>query len=112
MVAVVYALQKFHQYTFGRHTSDHKPLELIVQKPLVKAPKRLQAMLLRTQKYNFSIEYCKGKEMHIADTLSRAYLCVSDKSDADFDNINTVSFLNISEERAEEIKKATNADLS
>ena len=36
-LATVFALERFHQYTFGRRTivhSDHKPLEMIVKKPL------------------------------------------------------------------------------
>ena len=53
MLAVVFSFEHFHQYTFGRHTvviSDHKPLEMIARKPLSKAPKRLQGMLLTLQK--------------------------------------------------------------
>ena len=41
-LAIVFSLEHFHQYTFGRKTiihSDHKPLEMIVRKPLHKAPK-------------------------------------------------------------------------
>ena len=50
-LAIVSALERFHLYTFGRRTivhSDHKPLEMIVKKPLHKAPMRLQGMFLRT----------------------------------------------------------------
>ena len=32
-------------------------------------------MLLRLQKYTHKVQYCPGKEMFIADMLSRAYLC-------------------------------------
>ena len=44
MLAIVFSLERFNQYTFGRHVnveSDHKPLETILQKPLVRAPRRL-----------------------------------------------------------------------
>ena len=57
--------------------TDHKPLENIALKSLHSAPKRLQHMLMKTQKYNLRINYKKGKEMFLADTLrhpSRAYL--------------------------------------
>ena len=40
-LAIVFALEPFHQYTFGRRTivhSDHKSLEIIVKKPLHKTP--------------------------------------------------------------------------
>lgn len=49
-LAIVFALDKFHQYAFGRHVnieSDHKPLEAIMNKPLSSAPRRLQGMMLR-----------------------------------------------------------------
>jgi len=50
MLAIVFAMEKWHQFTFGRPVivySDHKPLESITKKPLDKAPKRLQGMLMR-----------------------------------------------------------------
>ena len=45
-----------------------------MRKPLNDAPKRLQRMLLQLQKYSLNVGYKKGKEMYLADTLSRAYL--------------------------------------
>ena len=54
--------------------SDHKPLETIFKKPLVKAPKRLQRLLLRLQQYDVEIRYKPGPEMYLADNLSCAYL--------------------------------------
>ena len=53
---------------------DHKPLESIVNKPLHKISARLQRMLLKLQNYDLSVKYVKGKDLHVADTLSRAYL--------------------------------------
>ena len=56
-LAIVYACEIFDQYIFGRDIvtvqSDHKPLEVIFKKSLLNAPKRLQRMLLRLQRYNF-----------------------------------------------------------
>ena len=77
LLAVVYGMERFHHYTYGRKVtvnSDHKPLESIVKKPLHRAPKRLQRMLLRLQGYDMTLRYLKGTEMYIADALSRAYL--------------------------------------
>ena len=34
---------------------------------------RLQRMLLRLQQYDLQVTYKKGTELHVADTLSRAY---------------------------------------
>ena len=44
LLAVVFGLTRFHQYTYGRQVlvmNDHKPLEAILKKPLSKAPRRL-----------------------------------------------------------------------
>ena len=76
-LAIVFSLEGFHQYTFGRVTvvqSDHKPLETIVKKPLHKAPKCIQGMLLRLLQYDVVVKYTKGSALHIADALSRAYV--------------------------------------
>ena len=54
--------------------SDHKPLETIYNKPLVSAPKRVQRMFLRLQKYDLDICFKPRRHMYLADTLSRAYL--------------------------------------
>ena len=46
MLAAVYGLEKFHQYTYGRHltvVTDHKPLVAISKKSLSKSPKSLQS---------------------------------------------------------------------
>lgn len=75
LLAIVFAAKRFHQYVYGRPVtvqSDQKPLEVIVRKPLSKAPARLQGMLLQLQRYDLHITYTPGKHMYIADTLSRA----------------------------------------
>ena len=78
LLAIVFACEKFDQYVYGRDKvhvqSDHKPLEVIFKRPLVTAPKRLQRMLLRLQRYSREVTYVRGSDMYIADTLSRAYI--------------------------------------
>ena len=49
-----------------------KPLVAIVRKALNSAPQHLQHILLCLQRYNLEIRYKRGKEMFLADTLSRA----------------------------------------
>ena len=74
MLAVVFVLQKFDQYIYGRPVtiqSDHKPLAAISTKLLRSVPKRLQGMLLKVHKYDVSIIYKPGPKMYLADTLSR-----------------------------------------
>lgn len=80
LLAIVFACEKFSQYIYGQRTlvqSDHKPLESIFRKSISTTTPRLQRMLLRLLKYQLQIEYVPGKNMHIADTLSRAYLTAS-----------------------------------
>ena len=87
LLAVVFALEIFHQYIYGTNVeieSDHKPLEIKTRKQLCQAPPRLQRLLLRLQRYDFTLKYRPGKDMVIADTLSRAY--ISDTSTDRMDN--------------------------
>ena len=66
MLAIVYALEKFNQFTYGRHVTiyiDHKPLEAISKKPLAHAPRRLQGMIMRFQKCDFDVQYERGQNM-------------------------------------------------
>ena len=78
LLAIVFACDRFQAYIYGRDhvtiESDHKPLEMIVLKPLSNAPKRLQRMLLQLQKYTLDVKYKKGEHMYMADTLSRAFI--------------------------------------
>ncbi len=61
--------------------SDHKPLEAIQKKDLNKVSPRLQLMLLKLLYYRLTTVYKPGREMYIADTLSRAY--IDDKTELD-----------------------------
>ena len=101
MLAIVYAPEKFNQFTFGRKVtvhSNHKPLEAILKKPLACAPRRLQGMIMRLQKCDIEVQYERGKDMQIADFLSRAYLPSTDHPQmAEFEQVNMVSFLPISD---------------
>ena len=61
-------------HIYGNHVTvynDHKPLEMIQKKPIHAAPSCLQRMLLRLQKYDYTIVYKPGKDMVLADQLSR-----------------------------------------
>jgi len=59
--------------------TDHKPLEAIFKKPLYQAPARLQKIIMSVQKYPINLVYCPGKQLVVADALSRTYL--PDQSD-------------------------------
>lgn len=77
MLAIVFSWCNFHQFSFRRHTTavtDPKALQTIIEKLLDQVLKRLQGMILQTQRYNIDIQYQPGKELLLADTISRAFL--------------------------------------
>ncbi|KAK2703918.1 hypothetical protein QYM36_017739 [Artemia franciscana] len=58
MLAITFACKRFHQYLFGRTicvATNHKPLELIFEKSIQRAPPRLQRMMLAIQPYNIKL---------------------------------------------------------
>ena len=115
MLSIVHAATKFHHYIFGKHVqvyNDHKPLETIFLKPLLSAPMRLQRMLLKLQWYDLTVSYRKGKDMQLADTLSRAYLHTDSPEDIDPEYINTLSFVPITSAKHAEMQRATANELS
>ncbi|XP_055590384.1 uncharacterized protein K02A2.6-like [Uranotaenia lowii] len=120
-LAIVFACKRFDQYVAGRFAvveSDHKPLEDIFKKPITDAPLRLQKMRMTLQRYDISVRYRKGSEMHIADLLSRTAIPSertqqSDKVEAAFQEIaevNVVEFISVSDERFGEIATETRKD--
>ena len=69
LLAIVFACEKFDQYVYGRDKvhvqSDHKPLEVIFKMPLVTAPKSLQRMQLRLQRYSLEVTHVRGSVMYV-----------------------------------------------
>lgn len=115
LLAIVYGCEKFHQYVYGKEIlveSDHKPLESIFKKPLHQAPMRLQRMLLRLQRYSLNVTYRPGKELHIADALSRAFLKEQKEELLEKDlEVNMITLqLPISEKKLQMFRKATAED--
>jgi hypothetical protein len=120
LLAVCFGCQKFHQYIFGKPVtvqSDHKPLEAIFKKQLGAVPPRLQRMMLRLQPYDVNIKYTRGKNMYVADTLSRAHLSVTEEEmnkDIHTDNQIMVHMLYkaipVAEDLKEEIKRYDDDD--
>ena len=111
-LATCHATEKFHHYIIGKDTqveTDQKPLKIIFQKSLLNAPKRLQRMLLKLQRYNLKVSYKRGKEMYIADLLSRTFNNNSQNStnskvehfhifNQDLENVNFTDYLNFSDQ--------------
>ena len=78
LLAIVFACQKLHYFVYGREflvQSDHKPLETLIKRHIDDVTPRLQRMFLILLKYpGLSLQYTPGKEMLVADCLSRAPL--------------------------------------
>ena len=131
-LAIVFACSRFNQYLHGRELTtvetDHKPLVPIFQKSIHSAPKRLQRMLLRLQRYNLNVTYLPCSQMYIADMLSRGYLQV-DRTQCkrtpeyqifqlkqeqqlfeEIASINQVDYMRLSEGTHQQIKQCTLAD--
>ena len=75
MLSIVFGLTRFHTYTYGRKVTvynDHKPLAAVLKKPVEDNPVRLQRMLCRIMGYDVEFKYVKGKDLFIADALSRS----------------------------------------
>ena len=83
-------------------------------KALHKVSPRLQRMRLKLQKYDLTVQYTKGKELYVADTLSRAYLTVpptdNDAEDLEFAVHALVRDLPVSESKLTQLQAATQCD--
>ena len=113
-LSVVYSTTKFHRYIFGKKTTvynDHKPLEQIFSKPLLSAPTRIQNMLLKLQWYDIEIKYRKGKEMYVANALSRAYIPSHNSEVNDTEHSDVINMISVSKERYSEMQELTQSDL-
>ena len=116
LLAIVFAVKKFHSYIYGRTDviveTDHRPLVRILEKPLYQVPLRLQKMRMKLQGYQFSIVARRGTEIPVADALSRAYLSGNNQKSKIF-TVSTQEIVNVTQvspRRLQEIKEKTVAD--
>ena len=72
-LGIFWGIEHFHLYIYGSHftlITDHKPLEIIYGNVNSKPPARIERLVLRLQRYSFSVLYKPGKN-NPADFLSR-----------------------------------------
>ncbi|XP_046569886.1 uncharacterized protein K02A2.6-like [Haliotis rubra] len=120
MLAVLFGYEKFHYYLFGRNfkvRTDHKPLEVVFKKPLHAIPVRLQRSRMRLQIYDADVEFTPGKDVPVADMLSRHFIeSSSNKDDLSLDEdiqsyVHMVtSNLPVSDKKMKEIRKESSED--
>ena len=131
LLSILRGCIRFDQYVYGREITvqtDRKPLENILKRPLLQAPRRLHRMLLQLQRYHLKVVYKPGKELLIADTLSRAYRLnepTPEKNNCDvftvqqeeylikcMEEIDSVEFLPITVKRLADLGEKTEQDES
>ena len=110
-LAIVHGCKRFHFFIYGHPKvtveTDHKPLEMIFNKPLNQVPLRLQQMRLTLQYYNFTVKYKPGRGIFSADCLSRQPL--DEKIEEEITN-HPIETIAISENRLEEYQQSTSTD--
>lgn len=109
MYAIVFGCERFRQYVIGKSVvveSDNKPLIPILKKPIPEVPLRLQKMRMRLQPFDIEVIYTPGKNLVIADTLSRAHLT---ESEDDVDP--SLYILEVAVESAMSVKKRNEFEL-
>ena len=116
MYAIAFGCKRYHQFIYGRPitvVTDHKPLESILKKPLSAAPARLQRLMLRLQKYEMTVVHRAGKDIPLADTLSRKFQQDSDSSIGDSTDImvhTVLTNLPMSDEKLRELRDESEKD--
>lgn len=81
MSAIVFSLEKYHNFVYVIVQSDHIHLIAIVKKPMHKISSRMQRMIIKLLKYDFDINYMPGNQKFLDDTLSRALPVNETKND-------------------------------
>ncbi|UYV83111.1 K02A2.6-like [Cordylochernes scorpioides] len=114
LLAIVFGCERFQYYIWGNDViveTDHKPLLSIVKKPLEKLSPRLQRMVLRLMRFQISLKFTPGKNMFVADHLSRDPL--KDEVDTSYLEGQTESvhmLLVTTDEKIKRLQKETHGD--
>lgn len=88
-MAVAYGCEKFNHFVYGRPVileTDHHPLIAISQKAIGAMPPRLQRFFLRLLRYDIKLQFTPGKQLLLADMLSRATTMTSAENDVTNDD--------------------------
>lgn len=111
-LAIDFACERFHQYIFGKKVvvnTDHKPLIAIFSKGLNSCSPRIQRLRLKLCRYDLHLNYVPGKQMHVADALSRTAVHVVSESCSEEQKVEAqvkgcVDSLPVTDQRREAIK--------
>lgn len=113
-LAIVHGCEEFHDYVFGQSSvtveTAHRQLVPIFSKPLHQCPLLLQRMRLTLQRYAINVQYKPGKELSLADALSRFPSKVLLTEETERFNVNVLDLVSASERHLEELRVATTND--
>ena len=116
-LGVVFAVQKFHNYLYGREfiiESDHRPLSFIFSSSKAMSPtasSRIIRWTLTLSAYNFTIRHKSGQDLGNADALSRLPQPeTTDKDCLPGDLVHLLNHLSATTTNASSIKRWTDTD--
>lgn len=95
-LALLYGCERFHHFIYGRNViaeTDHRPLITIARKPIGDMPPRLQRFFLRLLRYDLDLQFIPGKQLVLADMLSRATSRQAGDTDSDDVEVHAVSVM-------------------
>lgn len=97
-LSLVHATEKFKDFVTGINIileTDHKPLLQVLQsKPLDDLTPRLQRIRMRLMRYNYEVRYVPGKQLVLADSLSRNPVAGKQEDlEIEFENAKYVRFV-------------------
>lgn len=114
-LAIVFAREKFHPFVYGRRIlveTDHRPPIAIAQKSVADMPPRLQRFFIRLFKYDYVLQFIPGKDLVLADMLSRTATlpgAADEAEDMEVHAIQVVSSL-VSRRTKQRLQEETRAD--
>jgi len=114
LLSLVVGCEKHRYFLYGQNftiQTDHKPLLGILRKPIHTLSPRLQRMIMRLLRYQFTLIHVPGKQMYISDALSRAPL--SHYADTKYleESVHTIDhIITVSDEKMTVLKQLTNTD--
>lgn len=117
-LGLAYGLERIHNYVYGLPSftaeTDHRPLVAIIKKNLNEMSPRIQRLMMKMQRYDFELIYTPGKNLILADALSRATAGNSvSATDKDIQcHVNMVAAaLPVSDTKSKQIAEATAKDV-
>ena len=118
-LAITWACEKFSEYILGlpiEIETDHKPLvPLLSSKQLDSLPPRVLRFRLCMDRFSYNIHHVPGKDLHAADTLSRAPLSSTEHDQgleelAELLMATHIQLIPASKERLETYRRAQHSD--